>query len=138
MEPPTPLRTHCGMRCDICPAFATNRAGIDRQRASQVWEEVFEFHIDPDRIVCGGCRGDVNNALDKECPVRPCVVSKGFDDCGECPAMPCESLKRRWVSRSELEAKLGRAIPEDDFRKYVLPFENAPYLLERAKRRSMK
>jgi hypothetical protein len=42
--------------------------------------------------------------------------------------MPCDTLKQRWVSRDEIEARLGRPIAEDDYRKYVLPFENAPYL----------
>lgn len=135
MNPETPLRTHCGMRCDLCPAFPPNRAGADRQRASRIWEEVFEFRITPEEIACGGCRGHTNDALDKACPVRPCVLAKGFDDCGQCPEMPCETLKRRWVSRPELEARLGRPIPEEDFRNYVLPFENAPYLLEQVKRR---
>ena len=113
----------------MCPAFKANRSGADLQRASIVWAELFNVNLAPEVIVCGGCRGSADELLDRECPVRQCVLSKGFDDCGECPEMPCENLKRRWVSRHEMEAKLGRPIPEDDYRKYVLPFENAPYLV---------
>ena len=42
--------------------------------------------------------------------------------------MPYPSLKRRWVSRPEIEAKLGREIPEEDYERYVRPFENALFL----------
>jgi hypothetical protein len=122
------------MRCDLCPAFKANRAGADLERASVVWASLFDVHLTPDQVACGGCRGQAEELLDQACPVRPCVLSKGLEDCSQCADMPCENLKRRWVSRCELEAKLGRPVPEDDYRKYVLPFENAPYLLAQAAR----
>ncbi|MBN1423594.1 DUF3795 domain-containing protein [Candidatus Fermentibacteria bacterium] len=129
-----PIRTRCGMRCDFCPAFGPNRTGANLQRASIVWAEVFDVHIPPEAIACGGCRGRERDLLDQECPVRPCVLAKGLDDCGQCPDMPCDTLLRRWVSREEVEATLGRSLTEDDYRRYVLPFENAPYLSARVGR----
>lgn len=129
-----PSRTRCGMRCDICPAFEANRSTADLKRASKVWAELFDVHLPPEAIICGGCLGSTDDLLDRECPVRPCVLSKGFADCGRCGEMPCEKLKRRWVSRQEIEAKLGRPIQEDDYQMYVLPFENAPFLTERRKK----
>lgn len=128
MQDNQPKRSHCGMRCDICPAFEPNRTGTDLQKASSIWAEIFDVKIEPEAIICDGCRGNGEKLLDKECPVRPCVISKGFDDCSECEEMPCENLKRRWVSRQEIEAKINRSIPQSDFDKYVLPFENVPYL----------
>ena len=116
------------MRCDICPAFLRNRAAADLERASALWAELFDVHLRARDIVCGGCGGETCALLDQECPVRPCVIERGIDDCGDCPDMPCEKLGRRWVDRRQIEARLGHALPEDDFRKYVLPFENGPYL----------
>jgi hypothetical protein len=101
---PEPVHTCCGIRCDLCPAFQANRAGADLERASVVWASLFDVHLAPDQVACGGCRGQAKELLDQACPVRPC------------------------------EAKLGRPVPEDDYRKYVLPFENAPYLLAQAAR----
>ena len=122
------------MRCDICPAFAPNRSSADLQRASAVWAELFDVHIAATEICCSGCRGSGEGLLDKECPVRSCVLSRGLEDCAQCPQMPCENLKKRWVSREELELKHAHPIPEDDYQKYVLPFENAPYLKSFTKR----
>lgn len=126
--PGEPFRTCCGMRCEICPASHLHRERADLARAAQLWAELFDVHLAPEQIACGGCRGETSALLDKSCPVRPCVMGKGIDDCSQCPDLPCEKLKRRWVSREETEARLGRKIQEDDYRKYVLPFENASYL----------
>jgi hypothetical protein len=70
---------------------------------------------------------------DAGCPVPPCVLDRGLPDRGECPETPCERLEKRWVSRAEMEERLGHAIPEDDFRRHVLPFENAPYFTARGR-----
>ncbi len=124
-----PIRTRCGMRCDICPAFLPNRAAADLERARALWAELFGVDQPAEALACGGCRGETSALLDKECPVRPCVIERGFEDCGDCPDMPCEDLKRRWVERRQIEARLGHALTEDDYRKYILAFENAPYLV---------
>ena len=98
MSNPKPVRTCCGMRCDLCPAFKANRAGADLERASVVWASLFDVHLTPDRIACGGCHGQAEELLDQACPVRPCVLSKGLEDCSQCADMPCE--KPCWLRPS--------------------------------------
>jgi hypothetical protein len=120
--------TRCGMRCNLCPAYLPNRSDADLEKAAAIWAEIFDVHIPSEEIACCGCLNEREMLLDTECPVRPCVMEKGLAHCGECPDMPCPNLKRRWVDRGEIEAKIGRRIPDDDYERYVRPFENAPFL----------
>ncbi len=121
-----PIITRCGMRCDLCLAYTPNRPDDPErlQRLSDAWKKYFGFRVKPADIHCDGCWAEGGDLLDKDCPVRPCVIEKGLDNCAQCEKYVCGKLKHRLVVREEIEERLGAEIPEDDYGLAVRPFEN--------------
>lgn len=120
------ILTRCGYRCDLCLAYAPNvRQSDDRVRLSTGWKEYFRLEVPPDRIVCDGClsRG-APRLLDAGCPVRPCVIGKGLENCGQCGRMPCSRLRQRIVDAGKIETARGAPIPRADRRDFIRPYEN--------------
>lgn len=86
--------------------------------------------------------------IDQSCPVRPCVMEKGLDNCSQCEQYECEKLTQRLVVFEDEKAmsgeempdgdRQGRArlyaggemigewaeIPEDDYLCFIRPYEN--------------
>lgn len=115
------ILARCGYRCDLCPAYRGNiKSDEDRQKVSDGWFKYGGFRVNPETINCPGCCGN-NQTLDSECPVLPCVVAKGIQNCGYCHEMPCESLKTRM---NFFEERLGNMsdIPEDEYQTYIKPY----------------
>lgn len=119
--------TKCGMRCDLCVAYIHHPDQgnpEEMQRASDVWEKYFGFRLEPGDIACGGCLEDEKGLLDKECPVRPCVVRRGHETCAQCGEYEdCETLSKRLVEEGHTAEKSGGVIPDAD-RKYIEAFMN--------------
>ena len=42
---------------------------------------------------CNGCQAAQGNMFYGECSVAKCAISKGFEHCGVCPALPCDTLQ---------------------------------------------
>jgi len=124
------ILTKCGYRCDLCLAYRGNVENKDeRLKLSDAWFEIYGFRIEPENIVCDGCVScDNPRLIDKECPVRPCVISKGISNCAECDEYICDKLKQRIVSRKDVERELGRKLSEDEYTCFVLPYESKPRL----------
>ena len=124
--------TRCGMRCDLCVAYIRHpdHQNLEaRKRASGVWEKYFGFRIEPGDIVCGGCFDD-ECLLDKDCPVRPCVIRHGYETCAQCGEFEeCQTLDKRLVDEDHTAEKAGGTIPESD-RKYIEAFINHRRLQE--------
>ena len=120
------ILARCGYRCDLCLAWRPNVAKKDRRALlSDGWHKYFGFRIPPERIVCDGCTAPGQPRLvDTACPVRPCVLSRGLDNCGQCCDYVCCRLKERLVDRKELEKKIGRPVPEEDYDLFVRPYES--------------
>jgi hypothetical protein len=122
----TPVVARCGYRCDLCPAYKENiHSPEDQQRTSDGWFRYYGFRIPPEQIRCDGCREERPSAyrIDRECPVRPCVVARGIDTCGGCPRRDCEHFKSREVTRESVEKRIGKPISTEDYRWFVLPYE---------------
>jgi hypothetical protein len=122
----TEILTKCGYRCDLCLAYKEN-VKKDDQRAilSDGWYDLYGFRIEPENIYCEGCVSCENPVLiDKNCPVRPCVVSKSIENCSACEDYICEKLEGRIVDRKKLEAKIGRALTTLEYEKFILPYES--------------
>ena len=115
----------CGYRCDLCLAYKPNVERQDqRSELSDGWYAIYGFRLDPEDIYCEGCVSSDNPTLiDKNCPVRPCVVSKAIENCAFCDEFVCEKHKQRGVSRADIENKLGRKLDEREYQIFVKPYE---------------
>jgi hypothetical protein len=120
------ILSKCGYRCDLCLAYAPNVEKNDRRiELSDGWFRIYGFRIDPDSIVCEGCvSSDSPNVIDKECPVRPCVVSRKIENCAYCDEFVCEKHKQRGVSREDVENRLGRRTDETEYELFIRPYES--------------
>jgi hypothetical protein len=118
--------TRCGYRCDLCLAYKPNVTSHpeNQQKLSYGWHKYFGFRIPPDEICCDGCLAEEPQLIDSGCPVRPCVIEKGLNNCSECDQYICHKLEQRLVEYAEIKSKLGVEIPVDDNRSFIRPYEN--------------
>jgi len=126
-----PILTRCGYRCDLCLAYRPNVEANpgNQQTLSDGWFTYFGFRIPPEEIMCDGCMADDSLLIDKDCPVRPCVIERRFATCAECGDYVCEKLRERVVIRAEVRERVGHDIPEADYLRFIQPYENLPRLL---------
>jgi hypothetical protein len=123
------ILTRCGYRCDLCLAFHENvKNNPDYPEiVSDGWHKYFDFRIDPKTICCDGClstKKEDLNLIDKDCPVRPCVIEKGLENCSQCDDYICEKLKQRIVTLESKKKKFGNDVPEEDYQRFIRPYEN--------------
>ena len=120
------LLSRCGYRCDLCLAYRPNieKNPANRQILSDGWFKYFGFRIQPDNIICDGCLSDQPKTIDQGCTVRPCVNEKGLENCGSCDQYICEKLKARIVEFKTTRERLQQDIPEEDRKRFILPYEN--------------
>jgi hypothetical protein len=121
-----PILTRCGYRCDLCLAYKPNVATTpaNQQKLSDGWHKYFGFRLPPSEICCDGCMVDNPKLIDTSCPVRPCVIARGLDNCSQCEEYVCEKLTERLVIREEVERRTGVEIPKDDYACFIRPYEN--------------
>ena len=122
------ILTRCGFRCDLCLAYRPNieKNPSNRQKLSEGWFKYFGFRLPPEQIACDGCMSDNPNPrlLDLDCPVRPCVIERGLDNCSQCERYLCEKLRERLVVYEEVRDRVNAEIPEDDYLCFIRPYEN--------------
>jgi hypothetical protein len=120
------ILTRCGYRCDLCLAYRPNVTSNpeNRQKLSDGWYMYFGFRVPPDEIYCDGCLDNNPLLIDRGCPVRPCVIAKGLNNCAHCNQYTCDKLEQRLVDYAELENQLGVKIPDDDYQSFIRPYEN--------------
>jgi len=130
--------TRCGMRCDLCIAYIHHPDHPDmekRRRASDVWEQYLGFRLEPGEIECGGCL-DEDRFLDKECPVRPCVVRRAYTTCAQCDEFDgCEIITDRLISEAGYGDRRWGVLPDGD-RQYLEAFMNQKRLADMRKRQT--
>ena len=122
-----PIVTRCGYRCDLCLAYGPNVAAHpeNRQILSDGWHRYFGFRIPPAEISCDGCTAEDPELIDNGCPVRPCAMERGLDNCSQCEDAVCEKLETRIVTREEVRERVGHEIPAEDYERFIRPYENA-------------
>lgn len=127
-----PVLTRCGYRCDLCLAYRPNLESNpeNRQILSDGWFTYFGFRIPPEEILCDGCLAEGARLVDTACPVRPCVIERGLPNCAACGQYICAKLEERMVSREEVRQRMRAEIPEEDYQRFILPYENKPRLEE--------
>src|SRR4030042_320964 len=104
-----PILARCGYRCDLCLAYRAKVESdpADQQKLSDGWYKYFGFRLPPEQIICDGCMAENPTLIDSRCPVRPCVVEKGLDHCGQCELYVCERLKERLVVYEEVKKRIN-------------------------------
>jgi hypothetical protein len=118
--------TRCGYRCDLCLAYRPNVEACpsNQQTLSDGWYSYFGFRIPAEQIICDGCMAKEPHLIDTACPVRPCVIERGYANCSQCPDYGCEKLVERLVVCEDIAAHVGGAIPEEDRARFIAPYEN--------------
>jgi hypothetical protein len=121
-----PILTRCGYRCDLCLAYKLNIAQnpSNQQKLSDGWYKYFGFRLPSSEICCDGCMTANPKLIDQSCPVRPCVIEKGIDNCSQCELYVCEKLTERLVVYEEIKRRVGAEISEDDYLCFIRPYEN--------------
>ena len=119
------ILTRCGYRCDLCLAYAPN---IDSHPENQEvlsdgWFKYFGFRLVPETIRCDGCMAENPELIDTACPVRPCVIERGFSNCAACEDFVCDKLGQRLVDYDEVAQRVGFPIPEEDRQRFIWPYE---------------
>ena len=130
------ILSKCGYRCDLCLAYQPNIEKNDRRKElSDEWFNIYGFRIEPELIRCEGCvSSESPNLIDKNCPVRPCVVDKNIKNCAFCDEFVCEKHKERGVRREYIEQKLDRKLDESEYELFVKPYESEDRLRKIQKR----
>jgi hypothetical protein len=121
-----PILTRCGYRCDLCLAYKPNVESnpANQQKLSDGWHKYFGFRLSPQEIVCDGCMADAPTLIDDACPVRPCVIEKGLDNCSQCEQYVCQKLMERLVEYDEIKSRIDSEVPDDDYLCFIRPYEN--------------
>lgn len=120
------ILSRCGFRCDLCLAYRSNIESHPENRPllSDGWFKYFGFRIPPEKIICEGCLGDQPQTLDLGCPVRPCVIARGLENCALCDQYGCEKLKERLVTFEGMQARFIENISDEDRKRFIQPYEN--------------
>jgi len=119
------MLARCGYRCDLCAARSDDPAV--RQRLIDGWRKYLGHEMyTVENVRCDGCTGD-GRLADKSCPVRPCAIEKGVENCAYCDEYPCDKLQDLICSREKFIERLGE-IPEEDYNLCLRQFESEPEL----------
>lgn len=126
------ILSRCGYRCDLCLAYRPNvEMNTDNQQLlSDGWHHYFGFCIPAENIICDGCWTEKGRLLDDECPVRPCVIEHGLENCAICQNFICEKLDKRLVTFEELASRMESEISDEDRLRYIFPYENKERLIQ--------
>jgi hypothetical protein len=90
------ILARCGYRCDLCAA--RSKDPDVRQKMVDGWKRYFNLQMyTVDNVKCDGCYGEIR--ADKTCPVRPCVIEKGIENCAHCDDYICDKLRQLIGSR---------------------------------------
>jgi len=121
-----PVLSRCGYRCDLCLAYRPNiiKNSANRSILSDGWYKYYGFRLLPESICCDGCMAESPDLIDQECPVRPCVLEKGLDNCSHCEQFACDKLQERLVVYEDVQRRVGAEIPEGDYIAFIWPYEN--------------
>ena len=127
---PKEILTRCGYRCDLCLAYKDNIENDDqRVFLSDTWHKIYGFKIPAEKISCEGCIScDTPKLIDNNCPVRPCVIENGLENCSQCNKFPCDLFNQRKVVYQDF-AK-NKSISRKEYSRCIKPYENNERLNE--------
>lgn len=77
--------SYCGLYCGACDVLLVNERGTVEEAAKK-WD------MNPEEILCHGCKSDVTAIYCKTCDMRECAEDKKVDFCFQCAEYPCDRL----------------------------------------------
>ena len=125
----------CGVNCGRCPSYKDNLKSVkDRQQCSDGWAKYHAFRFSPEKLrACKGCQIDPKERLSYgACAlphIRNCAIKTGVETCAQCSGFPCDAQKDRSdISREKVATRLGAPIPDEDYRRFIEPYEGLTHL----------
>ncbi len=84
----------CGLDCPTCECFEAHQAN-DTERKKDIavrWSKNYNADLSADDIACDGCMSEGDHfSWCNMCPIRACVVGKGYESCADCDDFPCDT-----------------------------------------------
>jgi hypothetical protein len=124
------IQTLCGYRCDLCQFYIKNiESQKDKERVSQEFNRIFGYNVQPEDVECVGCKNEGKHA-DPDCPVRPCALEKGVENCAHCSEFICDRLKERINFTEEFLRDNKKPLSDKDFQSYIKPYQSKERMLK--------
>ena len=76
-----------------------------------------------------GCKNEGIHA-DSNCPVRPCALEKGVENCAHCPEFICDKLQERINFTEEFLRDNKKPLSDEDFQLYIKPYQSKERMLK--------
>jgi hypothetical protein len=116
----------CGFQCHLCQAFRkNNKDHADQVRVATGWSKYFGLDIPPEKIRCNGCLPDENGGFefpDQNCPIRPCAIERGLENCAYCENYPCEKLEGRMSGVEAVAKRFLSTITQEEYDHFIAPY----------------
>ena len=117
----------CGYRCDLCQAYRENIIDVEhQQRTVRGWFKYYGDKVPPEEACCDGCLDNRKNAkrINTDCNVRACAMEKGVSNCAHCAEYFCSKARGKIIRCSDVEKRVAGSIPQEDYEKFVRPYES--------------
>ena len=90
------LLAPCGLYCGVCAVHIADRDNNVKfkERIVNVYKPYTKTIED---VKCGGCLSDDDENIFgfcRQCPIRDCIIKKGFEGCYQCDEFPCKYINR--------------------------------------------
>lgn len=77
--------TYCGLYCGGCEVLIANQKGFVEEKAK-------EWNMDPNDLICNGCKSDTVATFCQTCGMKVCAEEKGIEFCFQCSDYPCKMV----------------------------------------------
>jgi len=84
----------CGLDCLSCEAYLATQAKDQNQKEDIAirWSASYDANLSAADIYCEGCMSSGPRfSWCGKCPIRACVVARGYQNCAECVDFPCST-----------------------------------------------
>ncbi len=89
-----PFLSACGLDCPGCECYLATKSGSAEAKADIAirWSKNYDAQLTAADINCEGCMSEgAHFSWCGQCPIRACVVSRGYQSCAECADFPCST-----------------------------------------------
>lgn len=88
------LFSACGLDCPNCECYEAHQTNDEKRKEDIAirWSKNYNAELSAADIACDGCMSDGDHfSWCNNCPIRACVVGKGYMSCAECGSFPCDT-----------------------------------------------